>query len=222
MHGSDVIPQVIARFGPLQITATVVYTLIVSALIIAFALVVHSRLKGGLSTWQIGAETLIDFLDNTMRGLLDDDPRPYTPIVATLALFIGVSNLSGLVPGLHAPTADLSTTAALAIVVCFTVPYFGIRKRGIGGYLHHYLEPTPILLPIEVFSEISRVLTLAVRLFGNVMSGELMISVLVALVGFLVPIPIMLLEVLTGLVQAYIFTVLTMVYISSAVKSQEG
>src|SRR5579862_5892079 len=109
MHGIDVVPQVIARFGPLQVTSTVVYTLILSALIIIFALVVRSRLNGGLSTWQIGAETLIDFLDNTMHGLLNGgDPRPYTPIVATLALFIAVSNLSGLVPGLHAPTADLS------------------------------------------------------------------------------------------------------------------
>jgi F-type H+-transporting ATPase subunit a len=222
MHAADIVPQVIARFGPLQITATVVYTLIVSALLIGFALVVRSRLNGGVSAWQIGAETLIDFLDSTIRGLSNDDPRPYTPLVATLALFIGVSNLLGLVPGLHAPTADISTTAALAMVVFFTVPYFGIRKRGLGGYLHHYLEPTPLLLPIEVFSDFSRILTLAMRLFGNVMSGELIISVLIALVGFLVPIPIMLLEVLTGLVQAYIFAVLTMVYISAAVKSQEG
>ncbi len=140
-------------------------------------------------------------------------------MVVTLALFIGTANLLGLVPGLRAPTADFSTTAALAIVVFLAVPFFGIRAQGLRGYLRHYLEPSPILLPLEIITEFSRTLALAVRLFGNIMSEELVIAVLLSLAGLLVPIPIMMLAVLTSVVQAYIFAVLTVVYLSAAVRS---
>jgi F-type H+-transporting ATPase subunit a len=220
MAGEGIMPQVVARLGPVEVSATVIYTLIVSAALIGATVVVRLGLRHGLSSWQVAAEFLMDHLEGVMRDMAGKDPRPYTPLVVTLALFIGFANLSGLVPGMHAPTADISTTAALAIIVFLAVPIYGIRTRGLGGYLRHYLEPMPLLLPLEIFTELSRVLTLAVRLFGNVLSGELIIGVLVALVGLLVPIPIMLLEVLTGVIQAYIFAVLTIVYLGAAIQVQ--
>jgi F-type H+-transporting ATPase subunit a len=165
------------------------------------------------------AELVVEHFEDLMRDMFGGDPRPYTPMIVTLALYIGAANLLGLVPGLRAPTADFSTTAALAVVVFLAVPFFGIRARGLRGYLRHYLEPSPILLPLEIITEFSRTLALAVRLFGNIMSEELVIAVLLSLAGLLVPVPIMMLAVLTSVVQAYIFAVLTVVYLSAAVRS---
>jgi F-type H+-transporting ATPase subunit a len=168
----------------------------------------------------VAAQFVVEHMESMMAGMFGRDPRPYTPLVVTLALFVGASNLIGLLPGLRSPTADLSTTAALALIVFVAVPFYGIRARGLGGYLRHYLEPTPLLLPFEIVTELSRILALAVRLFGNVLSEELVIAVLLLLAGLLIPVPLMMLSVLTGLVQAYIFAVLTVVYLSAAVRTQ--
>ncbi|MGE5194402.1 MAG: F0F1 ATP synthase subunit A, partial [Deltaproteobacteria bacterium] len=162
-----------------------------------------------------------EHLEGVMRDMFECEPKPYTPLVATLALYIGTANLFGLIPGMHSPTADFSTTSALALVVFLAVPYYGIRARGLGGYLKHYLQPTPLMLPLELISEFSRTLALAVRLFGNIVSEELVIAVLLGLAGLLVPVPIMMLSVLTGLVQAYIFAVLSVVYLSAAVRAHQ-
>ncbi len=170
--------------------------------------------------WAIVAELIVEHFEAIMSDMFGRDPRPFTPLVVTLALFIATANLLGLVPGLKAPTADLATTSALALVVFLAVPLYGIRDRGVRGYLAHYLEPTPLLLPFEVITEFSRTLALAVRLFGNMMSEELVIAVLLSLAGLLVPVPIMMLAVLTGVIQAYIFAVLTVVYLTAAVQSR--
>ena len=188
---------------------------------VAFALLVRLGLATSRSGWPVAAEFVVEHLEGIMRDMFDRDPRPYTPLVVTLALFIGTANLLGLVPGMRSPTADFSTTAALAIVVFLAVPFYGIRARGLRGYLRHYLEPTPLLLPLEIITEFSRTLALAVRLFGNMMSEELVIAVLLAIAGLLVPVPIMMLAVLTGVVQAYIFAVLTVVYLSAAVRAHK-
>jgi len=227
--GSDVVPKVLLRLGPLQVTTTVIHSLIVSALLVAFALLVRLGLstgkpgrEGKRSGWPVVAEFVVEHLEGIMRDMFGGDPRPYTPLVVTLALFIGVANLLGLVPGLHSPTADFSTTAALAALVFLAVPFYGIRARGLHGYLRHYLEPTPLLLPLEIVTEFSRTLALAVRLFGNIMSEELVLVVLLSIAGFLVPVPLMMLAVLTSLVQAYIFAVLTVVYLSAAVRNDKN
>lgn len=212
-------PEVLLRLGPVEVTSTVAYSLLVSSLLIGCAVVLRLGLKGPLSRLQTVAEALLEHLEGLMRDMFGRDPRPYVPLVVTLALFIGASNLLGLVPHLRAPTADFSTTAALAVIVFVAVPYYGIRARGILGYLRHYLEPSPFLLPLEIITEFSRTLALAVRLFGNVMSEELVIAVLLSIAGLLVPVPLMMLAVLTGVVQAYIFAVLTAVYLSAAVRS---
>jgi F-type H+-transporting ATPase subunit a len=222
MADSGIGPPILFHLGPLAVSATVVSSLIVSGLLIGFAALVRFGLRGGPSGWPVAAELVVEHFEDLMRDMFGCDPRPYTPLIVTLALFIGTANLIGLVPGLHAPTADFSVTAALAVVVFVAVPFYGVRARGLGGYLRHYLEPSPLLLPFEVITELSRTLALAVRLFGNVMSEELVIAVLLSLAGLLVPVPIMMLSVLTSLVQAYIFAVLTVVYLSAAVRSQSS
>lgn len=221
MENNELVPQVVLQLGPVQVTETVVYSLLVSGLLVAFALLARIGLKPRATRWQVAAEMLIEHFEDVMREMFNRDPRPYTPLVATLALYIGTANLFGLLPKMHSPTADFSTTAALALVVFLAVPYYGIRARGVGGYLKHYLQPSPLMLPLEIISEFSRTLALAVRLFGNVVSEELVIAVLVSLAGVLVPVPMMMLSVLTGLVQAYIFAVLSVVYLSAAVRTQK-
>lgn len=221
MNSSDLTPAPLFHLGPVEITPTVVYSMIASAVVIAIAWLVRLGLRGRGPGWPVAAELIVEHFEELMRDMFECDPRPYTPLVVTLALFIAAANLIGLVPGLHSPTADFSTTAALAVVVFFAVPFYGIQARGIRGYLGHYLEPSPVLLPIEIITEFSRTLALAVRLFGNVMSEELIIAVLLLLAGVLVPVPIMMLAVLTSVLQAYIFAVLTVVYLSAAVRTHK-
>lgn len=216
-HG--LLPEVVARLGPVELRASVVYAWVVSGLLIGFAALVRAGLRRGDSSWSTAAEFLVEHLEGIMRDMSGADPRRYTPLVVTSALFIGAANLLGLVPGMSSPTADFSTAAALATVVFLAVPFYGIRAQGLGGYLRHYLEPSPLLLPLEIITEFSRTLALAVRLFGNIVSEELVIAVLLTIAGLLVPVPIMLLAVLTGVVQAYIFAVLTVVYVSAAVRA---
>jgi F-type H+-transporting ATPase subunit a len=220
MEASGLSPPTWFQLGPIVVTRTVLDSAIASALLIAFAVLARLGLDRKRSGWPVLAELVVEHFEDLMRDMFGDDPRPYTPLIVTLALFIGTANLLGLVPGLRSPTADFSATAALAVVVFLAVPFYGIRARGVRGYLRHYLEPSPILLPLEIITEFSRTLALAVRLFGNIMSEELVIAVLLSLAGLLVPVPIMMLAVLTSVVQAYIFAVLTVVYLSAAVRAQ--
>jgi F-type H+-transporting ATPase subunit a len=209
------------KLGPVEVTTTVLYSLVVSLLLTGLALAVRLRLKSYPSRLQMVAESVIEHLEGIMSEMFGRDPRPYTAFVVTLALFIGAANLIGLAPGMRSPTADFSTTAALAVVVFLAVPFFGIRTRGLGGYLRHYLEPSPFLLPLEILTEFTRTLALAVRLFGNIVSEDLVLAVLLSVAGVLVPVPIMMLAVLTGVVQAYIFSVLTVLYLAAAVRAHK-
>ena len=221
MAGEGLTPPVLFRVGPVDVTATVAYTLFASGVVVGFALLARWGLRRGPRGWAVAAEFIVAHLEDVMRDMFGRDPRPFVPLVVTLALFVGVANLLGLVPGMKSPTADFSTTAALAVVVFLAVPLYGIHTKGVKGYLKHYLEPSPFLLPLEIISELSRTVALAVRLFGNIASEELVIAVLLAIAGLLVPVPIMMLAVLTGVVQAYIFAVLTAVYLSAAVRAKE-
>jgi F-type H+-transporting ATPase subunit a len=215
------VPPVLFEIGPVEITATVAYTLVASGIVVAFSLLARWGLHRGPAAWAVIAEFLVEHLEGVMRDMFGRDASPFVSLVVTLALFVGTANLLGLVPGMRSPTADFSTTAALAVVVFLAVPLYGIGMNGWKGYFKHYLEPTPLLLPLEIISELSRTVALAVRLFGNIMSEELIIAVLLAIAGLLVPVPIMMLAVLTGVVQAYIFAVLTAVYLSAAVRAKD-
>lgn len=144
------------------------------------------------------------------------------PFIATLWLFILLSNLLGLIPGLSSPTRDLSVTSALAVIVFVAVHVYGIRAAGLGAYLKHYLSPSPILLPFHLISEITRTLALAIRLFGNMMSLEMAAMLVLLVAGLLIPIPLLLLHVVEALVQAYIFGMLALIYIGSALEVSEA
>ena len=149
-------------------------------------------------------------------------PTPFSPFVATLWLFIGTANLSSLIPGVHSPTADLSATTALALLVFFSVHWFGIRIQGLRAYLRHYISPSPILLPFHIIGEITRTLALAVRLFGNMMSLEMAALLVLLVAGLFAPIPLLMLHIVEALVQAYIFGMLSLIYIAGAIQSLEA
>ena len=160
-------------------------------------------------------------IEAAIAAVFPQRPRMLLPFIGTLWVFLVAANLLGIVPGLHSPTRDLSLTAALALLVFLSVHWYGIRSDGLRNYLRHYLSPNPVMFPFHVMSELSRTVALAVRLFGNIMSHEFVIGIVVALAGLLVPVPLMALAILIGIVQAYIFSVLATVFIGAAVGSIE-
>jgi F-type H+-transporting ATPase subunit a len=171
--------------------------------------------------WQAALEAMYEAAQQAVAEVLPQHAERVLPFVATLWLFILAANLAGVIPGVHSPTADLSTTAALAAVVFVSVHAYGIRIRGLRAYLRHYLEPNPIMLPFHLVSELSRTLALAVRLFGNMMSLELTALLVLLVAGLLVPVPVLMLHIVEALVQAYIFGMLALVYIGGALQAQE-
>ncbi|ADG24415.1 hypothetical protein lpa_01628 [Legionella pneumophila 2300/99 Alcoy] len=158
---------------------------------------------------------------DAIKEVLPDHVELIFPFVATLWIFILVSNLIGVIPGFYSPTADLSVTASLAIMTFLSVHWFGIRAEGWREYLKHYIKPTPFLLPFHLISEISRTLALAVRLFGNIMSLQLTALIVLMIAGFLVPIPILILHIIEAIIQAYIFGMLALIYIAGGIQAHE-
>ncbi|MFP3883007.1 MAG: F0F1 ATP synthase subunit A [Actinomycetota bacterium] len=206
------------EWGFVKINATIAWTWGVMVLMILFAWLVTRRLSttSDISRSQNAMEVVVEYIRDQIREISGGEkPNPYLPFVGTLFLFIAVANLLTIVPGYVAPTASLSTTAALAIAVFLAVPVYGVVTSGWRPFLRHYVEPSPVMLPFNVMGDLSRTLALAVRLFGNVMSGTKIVAVLVAIIPLLFPIVFRALGLLTGLIQAYIFAVLAMVYIAS-------
>jgi F-type H+-transporting ATPase subunit a len=214
------------RWGVVHLNATILCTWILIALLTAFSWLLTSRLAGPeepRSRWQNAIEVIVETIRGQIRALCPAGGDTYLPFVGSLFLFIACSSLLEIVPGWHAPTASLSTTAALAISVGVAVPVFGVVSQGFAAYLRHYLRPTAIMLPFHLLSETSRNLALAVRLFGNVMSGAMIAGMLLAIAPFFFPVPMQILALLTGVIQAYVFAILAMVYIAAAVqRGQEG
>ena len=206
------------QWGPFLLNGTIVFTWVVMALLTVIAWLVTRRLSTGteLSRWQNFLEVLVTGIRDQVRELSHQEPGRYLPFVGTLFLFIATANLLNVVPGYMAPTGSLSTTTALAICVFFAVPVFGIAYEGPLNYLRHYIKPTWLMLPFNVVGEISRTIALAVRLYGNIMSGTVIVAILLGLTPYFFPIVMQLLGLLTGMIQAYIFAVLAMVYIASA------
>lgn len=206
------------------LNATLAFTWIVMALLVFGSMFVTRRLSNGpgMSPLQNLLEVLVSGIDDQVRSVSRQDPGPYLPFVGTLFVFIAASNLLSLLPGWQAPTASLSTTTALALCVALAVPLYTIAQRGVRAWLRGYLQPTVLMLPFNLIGEVSRTLALAVRLYGNMMSGAVMAAILLALTPFLFPVVMQLFGLLTGMVQAYIFAVLAMVYIASAAASSKG
>ena len=215
---------VLWQWGDFALNATIVYTWAVMALLVVGARVITLRLSDTehMSRWQNLLEVVVVGMREQIRDVSQQDPRQYLPFIGTLFLFIATSNMLAVVPGFRPPTGSLSTTTALAICVLLAVPLYGIAERGIGGYLRKYIRPTVFMLPFNVIGELSRTVALAIRLYGNVMSGTVIVAILIGVAPFFFPIVIQLLGLLTGLIQAYIFAVLAMVYIASATHAHAG
>ena len=173
------------------------------------------------SRLQSALEAAVLALQHAIESAAPGHAARLLPFIGTLWLFIGTANLIGVVPGLRSPTGDLSLTVALALLVFASVHWFGIRIDGIFGYLRHYLDPNPILLPFHLLGEITRTLALAVRLFGNMMSLEMAALLVLLVAGFLAPVPLLMLHLIEALVQAYIFGTLALVYVAGALQSRE-
>ncbi|MGQ9371588.1 F0F1 ATP synthase subunit A [Azospirillum sp. ST 5-10] len=221
MTGSPLLTPVLFHLGPVPVTLPVVTTWGLMALATLGAALLTRRLNLRPSAAQALAETVVETIERQLDETMQTRSRPYLPLLGTLFLYLALANLTGLVPGLKAPTAYLETAAALALLVFLSVHVAGVRRLGVRGYLAGFARPTPLMLPLNLLSEVTRAFSLMVRLFGNVMSGEFVIGLVLALAGLFVPIPLMALEVLTGLVQAYIFTILAAVFIGGAIGSIE-
>lgn len=225
MNGIQISPDEVIywqwdAFPAVKLNATIVFTWGVMAILVLVSWLVTRRLSTStkIPRFQNLLEVLVKGMRDQIRDVSGQDPAQYLAFVGTLFLYIGMANLLSVVPWYRPPTGSLSTTAALATCVFVAVPIYGISSQGIGGYLRHYIRPSIVMLPFNVIGEFSRTLALAVRLYGNMMSGAVIAAILIGFVPLFVPILMQMLGLLTGMIQAYIFAVLAMVYVASATK----
>jgi F-type H+-transporting ATPase subunit a len=208
-------PQVVFTIFGISITNTVVSTWVMMALIIFVMLLIRKYKPGA-------GEIILEMINNIVSTVMPEEANisKYLPLLSTLAIFLLLGNIFSVFPGMVSPTANINTTTALAIIVFFAVHIYGIREKGLWGYTKDLANPI-FILPLEIVSQFSRTLSLAVRLFGNVLSTDLIVIIVFALIPFIVPLPLTLLGMLTGALQAYIFLVLSSLYIASAIEVQE-
>lgn len=215
--------NVLWAWGPLRVNETLAVTWGVMAVLVLGSALATRRLGfRGASRWRLLLELVVVTMKGQIRDAVQEEAGPYLPLVGTLFLFIAASSVAGIIPGVTPPTASLSTAAALALTVFVAVPVFGVSREGVRSYLGHYIRPTPLMLPFHVVSELSRTLALAVRLFGNSMSGTLIVAILVSVVPFFLPVVMQAFGLLIGIIQAYVFAVLSLVYIASASRTHRG
>jgi F-type H+-transporting ATPase subunit a len=213
---------IVFYLGPLAITSVVVTTWGIMLVLGVSCWLVTKQLSVDPGPLQTTLEGVVTAMEESIEALLPGRSRQLLPFIATLWIYIVIANLVGLIPQLHSPTANLSVTAGLALLVFLSVHWFGIRSAGIRGYFKHYLRPTPLLLPFHLISEVTRTIALAVRLFGNIMSLELVALLVLLVAGLLVPVPLLMLHVVEALVQAYIFGMLALIYIAGAMQSRQN
>ncbi len=214
---------ILLQMGLITINATLVYTWLIMLILVVGSILItrHLSSERTLSRWQNVMEVIITAVMGEIREISRENVRRYFPFVGSLFLFIALSNLLTFIPGYVAPTSSLTTTAALAVTVFFAVPIYGITSQGVLEYLKEYFRPNFLFFPFHVMGEFSRTLALAVRLFGNLMSHEKVVAILLAVTPLFFPVIMQVLGLLIGLIQAYIFSILTMVYIASATQSHE-
>ncbi|MBC8751126.1 MULTISPECIES: F0F1 ATP synthase subunit A [Paraburkholderia] len=217
MTASPLATAPLLHVGPLAIMGPVLTTWVIMAVITAVSALLCRNLALMPGKVQTALELLVDTIDQQIRDTMQTSPATYRALIGTLFLFVLVANWSALIPGVTPPTAHLETDAALALIVLGATVFHGIRTRGTAGYLAAFAEPSWVMIPLNVVEQITRTFSLVVRLFGNVMSGVFVVGIILSLAGLLVPIPLMALDLLTGAVQAYIFAVLSMVFIGAAI-----
>jgi F-type H+-transporting ATPase subunit a len=214
---------VVLQLGPVPITGSLVTSVVISAAIATFGHLATRRLSLVPGKAQAALELIVTAIESQIREVAPQgDPSRFVPMLGTLFLFLATANLTLILPGVHPPTEHIETPMALALLVFLMVPIAGIRTQGLKGYLKHYLEPTPIFAPLELVSEVTRTFSLMIRIFGNMMSHGLILAVVAALAGLLVPIPVVALGLLIGLIQAYIFTILATTYAAAAVATHQS
>ena len=211
------------QMGFLKLNATIVFTWVVMLVLVAGSFLITRKLSADIqrSRWQNLLEVVVININKQIEEVGLSQPQKYLAFLGSLFLLIAISALATIIPGFEPPTGSLSATAALALCVLVAVPVFGIQEKGIGRYLSSYARPTLLMLPFNIISEISRTLALAVRLFGNMMSGAMIIAILLTITPFLFPVVMTLLGLLTGIVQAYIFFILATVYIAAATRTRQ-
>jgi F-type H+-transporting ATPase subunit a len=211
------------HYGPLKVNATIAFTWALMLILIVGSKLITRKLSTGLkrSSWQNLLEILVTGIEKQIEDVGLAKPEEYIHFLGTLFLFVAAASLCTVIPGYEPPTGSLSTTTALALCVFVAVPFFGIKEQGLGKYLGTYTKPTFIMLPFNIISELSRTLALAVRLFGNMMSGAMIVAILLTITPFIFPIVMTLLGLLTGMVQAYIFSILAAVYIAAATRARK-
>lgn len=214
---------ILYQYGFVKLNGTIVFTWGLMLALATGACLITRNLSTELtrSRWQILLEIIITGIENQIAEVGLKSPRKYLSFLGTLFLFIATASLCTIIPGYSPPTSSLSTTVALALCVFVAVPLFGIEDQGVWGYLKTYVEPTFIMLPFNIISELSRTLALSVRLFGNMMSGDMIIGILLTITPLLFPIIMTVLGLLTGMVQAYIFSILAAVYIGAATRARK-
>ncbi len=208
----DFFPQVVFTIFGIPVRDTVVSTWIMMAIVVGAAAVVGRRRPAAL-------EMLVDFLIDTISGVMGCPAGPYLPFLGTLTIFIAVANVIGIIPLVVSPTRDINTPVALSLIVFFSVYYFGIRAKGLWGYFKDLASPA-FMLPMELISHVSRTLSLTLRLFGNIISTELIVAVVFMLIPLGVPLLLVAFSMLTGILQAYIYTVLAATYIGTGINEQ--
>lgn len=211
----------LVELGPVTITNTVVTTWAIIALIWLLSWLLSRRLRMDPGPVQTAVEGIVSAIDEAIVAVAPEHSQRILPFIGTLWVFLVIANLTGLIPGAHSPTRDLSATAALAFLVFLSTHWYGIRIQGLKNYLRHYLTPSPILLPFNLIGEITRTVALAVRLFGNMMSLEMAALLILLVAGFLAPVPILMLHIVEALVQAYIFGMLALIYVAGSIQSQQ-
>ena len=211
------------QYGPFKLNGTIAFTWGLMLVLVVGSLLATRKLSTGLERgrWQNLLEIVVTAIGKQIEGVGLRHPETYVGFLGTLFLFVALASLCTVIPGYEAPTGSLSTTAALALSVFVAVPLFGIEAQGFRGYLASYVKPTVIMLPFNIISELSRTLALAVRLFGNMMSGTMIIAILLTITPFVFPIVMTALGLLTGMVQAYIFSILAAVYIAAATHTRD-
>ena len=212
------------QHGFIVINGTIVFTWVVMLVLVVVSILATRKLSTGrnVSRWQNMLEAIVGTVRKQMREMLGRGGLRYLSFVGTLFLFISVANLLSVLPYYDPPTGSFSLAAALAVAVFISVPFFGVAEQRVRGYLRHYVQPSPLMLPFNIISELSRTLSLAVRLFGNIMSGTMIVGILLSIAPILVPLVMEALGLLIGQIQAYIFAALATVYIGSAIRSRDA
>lgn len=222
----NVFPEVLFELNVATLVIPVTDTVVTSWLIIAVLALISYLISRRLSIsnpskLQLFAEKIVIAIKETLESSATIPAWTLVPLIGTIWIYIGFMNLISIIPYFHNPTRDLSTTAALSLIAFFSIHYYGIRYNGFGGYLKRYIEPSVLLLPFNLFADISRIFAMAIRLFGNMLSWEMIIAILIALVGFLVPVPMMLLSIVGDVLHAFLFGLLTYIFIIGGIQAEK-